>query len=85
MIYFGTDGIRRRGDFFTTEFLEKVADATSALPDCSFVAVGRDTRTSGFFIEKTLASALRNRSFAVPCFMHERIRVRLRNNDYGEP
>ena len=65
MIYFGTDGIRRRGNFFTTEFLEKIADATSALPDCSFVAVGRDTRTSGFFIEKTLAAALTKRGITV--------------------
>ncbi len=65
MTYFGTDGIRKNGDFFTSEFLEKVADATSALPDCSFVAVGRDTRKSGRFIADVLTTALQKRGVSV--------------------
>ncbi len=58
MAHFGTDGIRAKASEFSTEYLHKIADAAlSASPNAKIV-IGRDTRTSGPFIESELAKRL---------------------------
>ena len=56
--YFGTDGIRRQSGFFTESFLDNFAKAVSQLPGCRKVALARDTRPSGVFMEKQLLKSL---------------------------
>lgn len=67
MLYFGTDGIRQRSDFFTAEFLDSVAHAAAFLSDNDTIVIGRDTRISGKFIEERLAESLRLRGKTVVC------------------
>ena len=58
MALFGTDGIRGRfGDFLNEELAERVAFAAGQLiPAHSRVIVGRDTRSSGIFLERAIVS-----------------------------
>jgi phosphoglucosamine mutase len=65
MRYFGTDGIRRKSDFFTGEYLDKVADALTSLKTKLRIAVASDPRTSGARIEKRLTSRLVRNGAAV--------------------
>ncbi|MCL2629938.1 MAG: phosphoglucosamine mutase [Firmicutes bacterium] len=59
MKYFGTDGIRGLNEIFTEGFLKKIASATVKLfGKNSPIAIARDTRVSGRFIEETLARFL---------------------------
>lgn len=58
MRYFGTDGIRREGDFFFEErFLSRFAFAIHKL-GAKQVVIGRDTRVSGERIENELSREL---------------------------
>lgn len=58
MNYFGTDGIRNKLSFFTETILRKIANAIVSLPDCSTVAIGRDTRIGGIYMENILTDEL---------------------------
>lgn len=57
MKHFGTDGIRKKADEFTNEYLSRIAAATVAAKGFS-VVIGRDTRESGFPIETALVDTL---------------------------
>lgn len=54
-MYFGTDGIRAKQDFFTDEFLERFASALFYKLGKGKVCVGRDTRVSGERIVEKLS------------------------------
>lgn len=58
MKYFGTDGIRRKADFFTEEFLKRVCAAVAAIKSDAKVVIARDPRPSGVIIEKILSEGL---------------------------
>lgn len=58
MKYFGTDGIRGKSAMFTSDFLEKTAQAVKAFYGRISVVVARDTRTSGKKIVSVLSKYL---------------------------
>lgn len=61
MKYFGTDGIRRKGEFFLEEnFLYRFAAAVSKTFFVSKVVIGRDTRNDGLTISRRLAQSFRD-------------------------
>ena len=66
--FFGTDGIRRQSGFFTESFLDNFAKAVSQLPGCGKVALARDTRPSGVFMEKQLLKSLSRYGITVLSF-----------------
>lgn len=57
MKHFGTDGIRALGNVFNEEYLSKIAYGIANL-GCKKIVIGRDTRTSGSFIENKVAEYL---------------------------
>lgn len=61
MNYFGTDGIRNKLSFFSETFLRRIADAIVSLPECNTVAIGRDTRIGGIYMESILTDELLKR------------------------
>lgn len=65
MIYFGTDGIRKKNEFFTPDFLSLVANGVALLPSCRKVAIARDTRASGKYMEEILIENLVKRGVDV--------------------
>jgi phosphoglucosamine mutase len=59
MKYFGTDGIRGKNEFFTSDFLKKAGrGAVSYLGGNGTVLIARDTRVSGKFIVDELKNAI---------------------------
>lgn len=58
MSYFGTDGIRRKSEFFDKDFLYNFSLGLTVLPDCRKIVIGRDTRLSGERIVETVTKAL---------------------------
>ena len=57
-MYFGTDGIRAKDNFFTEDFLEKFAFALYSKFGATKMCIGRDTRVSGGHIAGILGGYL---------------------------
>ena len=58
MGYFGTDGIRKKANFFTTDFIDRFAGALYASFGKGNYVIARDPRISGNQIEKDLVKSL---------------------------
>lgn len=65
MRYFGTDGIRRKNDFFDEAFLTLFSYGLATQPECKRVALARDTRPSGEYIVEQVKSSLLSRGVDV--------------------
>ncbi|NLL55919.1 MAG: phosphoglucosamine mutase [Clostridiales bacterium] len=58
MKHFGTDGIRALNECFTQSYLQKIALGIASIGKDMTVAMGRDTRVSGRYIESQLLETL---------------------------
>lgn len=64
MKHFGTDGIRALGNVFDDTYLTKISHGIATLGGKKIV-LGRDTRVSGSYIEKTMAKLLSDKGIEV--------------------